>query len=124
MEITVTCTQCGASFVPESARSQVEFKLRHGKPLTGTGRPTATRTSGRQPGNQDRGYQPEIYRAGWIDQGGMRCSRQGTDWPGKSGQGRAGGGRCGKERYGKARQAGPGEVKLGKVWQGVAMQAR
>jgi hypothetical protein len=33
MEITVTCTQCGASFVPESARSQVEYKLRHGKPM-------------------------------------------------------------------------------------------
>lgn len=29
MEITVTCTQCGASFVPESARSQKERHSNH-----------------------------------------------------------------------------------------------
>jgi len=46
MEITVTCTQCGASFVPKSARSQVEFKLRHGKPLICPGCMRAKRQAG------------------------------------------------------------------------------
>jgi hypothetical protein len=79
---------CGSMIVPGHKRCPQEFYCEHyghypGPEARGVGR----NNESRQPGNQDRGYQPEIYRAGWIDQGGMRCSRQGKAGLGKARRG-------------------------------------